>query len=236
MTARSRRARADRSAREADEALLGNRLRGLGLTHPVEVHENSTVLVSVTGRGVLRIHRGYAYASDRTLQEVLTFVSPRAKRLERGQAQQGVAAFPVEDFVVVRRRRRTVSTRPEDRPLLRRLRELHDQLNTAHFGGTLSNIPLRISNRMRTRLGELTVDARTNQAVEIAVSRRHVEHDAWDEVIHTVLHEMVHQWQAESGMEIDHGPEFRRKARAVGVLPRAHRTIIPRTAASTLAE
>ena len=40
-----------------------------------------------------------------------------------------------------------------------------------------------------------------------------------------MLHEMVHQWQAENGCAIDHGPTFREKAREVGVLPRAKRGV-----------
>ena len=47
--------------------------------------------------------------------------------------------------------------------------------------------------------------------------RRH----AWAEVEETLLHEMVHQWQAETGRAVDHGAEFRRKAREVGGVPRA---------------
>jgi hypothetical protein len=78
---------------------------------------------------------------------------------------------------------------------------------------------------MRTRLGELTVDPGGHQPLEIAVSRQHVEHDGWEEVMHTLLHEMVHQWQVESGQEADHGPGFRRKAREVGVEPVAMRDV-----------
>jgi hypothetical protein len=44
-------------------------------------------------------------------------------------------------------------------------------------------------------------------------------------VEHTLLHEMVHQWQAETGIPVDHGPTFRRKARQVGVLPGAKRSL-----------
>ncbi len=33
-----------------------------------------------------------------------------------------------------------------------------------------------------------------------------------------MLHEMVHQWQAETGLRIDHGRTFRQKAREVGVI------------------
>jgi hypothetical protein len=44
-------------------------------------------------------------------------------------------------------------------------------------------------------------------------------------VEHTLLHEMVHQWQAETGNPVDHGPTFRHKARQVGVLPGAKRRV-----------
>jgi hypothetical protein len=36
---------------------------------------------------------------------------------------------------------------------------------------------------------------------------------------------MVHQWQAETGRSVDHGPCFRAKAREVGVLPAARRQL-----------
>jgi len=58
-----------------------------------------------------------------------------------------------------------------------------------------------------------------------AISKFHIEHDGWGEVEHTLLHEMVHQWQVESGLALDHGPVFRRKARAVGIVPSAVRDV-----------
>jgi hypothetical protein len=78
---------------------------------------------------------------------------------------------------------------------------------------------------MRTRLGELSVDLRTGRPIEIAISRRHLARHPWAEVEHTLLHEMVHQWQAESGLPVDHLGGFRRKAREVGILPQAKRPI-----------
>jgi predicted SprT family Zn-dependent metalloprotease len=48
-----------------------------------------------------------------------------------------------------------------------------------------------------------------------------VHRGPWADVEETLLHEMVHQWQAESGRRVDHGREFRRKAREVGISPRA---------------
>jgi hypothetical protein len=44
-------------------------------------------------------------------------------------------------------------------------------------------------------------------------------------VLHTLLHEMVHQWQAETGHAVDHGRSFRAKAREVGIAPGARREV-----------
>jgi hypothetical protein len=109
--------------------------------------------------------------------------------------------------------------------LLHRLETSHRELNAQHFGGALGNIPIRLSGRMRSRLGELAVDVETGRPNEIGISRRHIARHAWSEVEHTLLHEMVHQWQAEAGLPVDHGPAFRHKAREVGVFAAAKRSI-----------
>jgi hypothetical protein len=219
MRRKSRRAWAEAAAREADEALLRRRL--------VEIHENSTVLVSLTPRGVLRLHRGFAYASDKVVQALAAFAHPEAGPADQRRAERMIVAFPIDQYVRrrARLRPRRERPRPGDRRLLGRLKELHRELNERHFGGALGSIDLRISGRMRTCLGELTVDSESHSAVEIAISRHHLECDPWDEVVHTLLHEMVHQWQAEAGHGADHGPGFRRKAREVGIAPVATRDI-----------
>ena len=196
----------------------------MGLRRAVTVHENRAVLVSVGRSGELRIHRGYAYSADRVLKAVITFVNQRGRAL-RNAAEREIVTFAVDEFVPSKRVRRRGRIGPQDRRVLAELRRLHAQFNQLHFGGELSPIPLRISNRMRTRLGEVTLDHRSLDPLEIAISRRHIDGDAWNEVEQTLLHEMVHQWQAERGLEIDHGPAFRRKAREVGVPPLAHRTV-----------
>jgi hypothetical protein len=109
--------------------------------------------------------------------------------------------------------------------LLHRLEMLHRELNSAHFGGSLGEIPIRLSGRMRRRLGELSVSIQSSRPIELTLSRQHIARHAWSEVEHTLLHEMVHQWQAEMGLAVDHGPTFRKKAREVGVLPTARRSI-----------
>lgn len=230
-----RRALAERTARDADRALLARRLELLGLRGPrgVEVHENKTVLVSVTKRGVLRVHRGYAYASDRVLRAIVAFVHPRTKAAERRIAERELVGFPVDEFVQPRYRpARRERLKPGDRQVIRDLEKLHERLNRRHFGGKLLTVRFRISSRMRTRLGELTVDARTSRATEIAISRHHIATDGWDEVSHTLLHEMVHQWQVESGYDPDHGETFRRKAVEVGVEPGARRVVKPKRRAA----
>jgi hypothetical protein len=207
---------------------LPERLRRLGLrdVDQVTTHTNRTVMVSLSARRVLRLHRGYAWAPDRVLRAIVRFLDPRLPRALRRLAEGEFLAFPVETHApapprAVRRER----PRPGDLLVLHRLAQAHERLNAAHFGGALGGLPIRLSGRMRTRLGELSVDLRTGHPIEIAISRRHIARHPWPEVEHTLLHEMVHQWQAESGVRVDHGPTFRRKAVEVGVLPAARRQV-----------
>jgi len=207
---------------------LADRLRLLGLrdVHRVLTHTNRTVMVSLSARGVLRLHRGYAYASDRVLHAIVRFLNPRLPRALRRAAERELLAFPVEQHAPATTREECRERpRPGDLLLLHRLSKVHERLNAEHFGGKLCSLPIRLSARMQTRLGELSVDMRSGRPLEIALSRRHIARHPWSEVEHTVLHEMVHQWQAESGCRVDHGPIFRWKAREVGVLPAAKRAL-----------
>jgi hypothetical protein len=170
MRQKSRRASAEASARRADEDLLSRRLRELGLPDipPLEMHENRTVLVSQTKHGALRLHRGYAYASDRVLSAVVAYVSPTADPAEHKEAERVLEGFPVEDYVRAPRRPGRPRLRRGDRQSLARLEELHGEFNRRHFSGALGPIEFRVSGRMRTCLGELTIDVRTGRPTEIA--------------------------------------------------------------------
>ena len=211
---------------ETAEAVLRRRLDALGMPpfRGFATHTNRTVLLSVTARGVLRVHRGYAWAPDRVLSAIVRYVRPGTRRATRRSAEREFLTFPVEAHAPPARPSRRGVERPRagDDAVLARLGEMHGRLNAEHFGGALATIPFRLSGRMRTRLGELSVDARSGRVLEIAVSRAHLRH-GWVEVERTVLHEMVHQWQAESALPVDHGTGFRRKARAVGIEPSARR-------------
>ena len=183
-------------------------------------------MLSLSRQGVLRLHLGYAHAPDRVLRAIVRFLNPRVPRVLRRLAEKEFLAFPVHDYAPPRpRAERRDRPRPGDLALLHRLTSLHRQLNAEHFGGLLGDIAIRLSGRMKSRLGEISVHAKTGQPIEIALSRRHIARHPWPEVEHTLLHEMVHQWQAETGLPIDHGRTFRQKAREVGVLAAAKRAI-----------
>ena len=183
---------------------------------------NRTVMLSWSVKGGLRLHAGYAAAPDPVLQAIVRFVKPRLPRADRAAARRTFMAFPALDHAPARsgRPRRPRPVRAADLPIVAALREAHARFNQQHFAGALSEIPITLSDRMRRRLGELRA-ARTGAAEEITLSSRHIRRDRWEAVLDTLLHEMVHQWQAENGLPLDHGAAFRRKARSVGIVPRA---------------
>lgn len=116
----------------------------------------------------------------------------------------------------------TPRARASDAEVIVRLQLAHAEYNSTLFGGDLGEMRMRISRRMKRRLGHYMA-AGGSQTAEIALSLRHVERDPWDDVLHTLVHEMVHQWQDQHGMALDHGHAFRAKARAVGISARATR-------------
>jgi len=196
------------------------RLHGLGLARidRCRLTRNRHVMVSFSG-GTLRVHEGYVDAPLDVLRAIVIFVQGRT-RAERRAAQRIIVTHPIVSTTMLRRPR----TRPEERSLVAELVRCHQLYNAKHFHGHLKAISLRVSRRMRSRLGHYTCAAHGEPA-EIALSWRHIRRDGWEEARHTLLHEMVHQWQDESGHAIDHGPKFRAKASEVGVAPFARRTL-----------
>ena len=145
---------------------------------------------------------------------------------QRRACQRLIVDFPVHAYVApTRHRPRRAPVRPADRPLIQELERRHQDFNDRFFDGTLNAIRFRVSHRMRRRLGEVLLDPTSERPVEIAISRTHIERDGWEELDHTLLHEMIHQWQAETGQTVDHGAAFRQKAGLVGIVPRATRHI-----------
>ncbi len=208
--------------RTADELLV--RLRALGLPPRyarLRLTRNRTVMVSFSG-GELRVHSAYLQAPREVHAAMVTFVSGRT-RAARQAARAVILAYPIDRAPAPVRR--APRTRAEDRGIVDELRQWHDQYNADYFGGALRPVTLRVSRKMRSRLGHYTASTPGGAPAEIAIGREHLERHGWTEVLHTLLHEMVHQWQDETGRPIDHGAGFRAKARDVGITAAARRTV-----------
>ena len=212
-----------RAAVRARTAVLFSRLQGLGLRgiETLVLMRTRTVMVSLIGR-TLRVHEGYADAPDETLRAIVTFATART-RTARAAARDAILAHDVERTPAVRRMERA---RPGDVAIVAQLAAAHDALNARWFDGKLRPVSLRLSGRMASRLGHYDPGSRLTPP-EIALSRKHVVKHGWSEAMHTLLHEMVHQWQHETGEPVDHGPGFRRKCREVGITPAARRDVLP---------
>ena len=214
----------DRPPASADELLVRLRDMGLrGIDRCVLTH-NRSVMISFR-RGVLRLNRGYLGAPVDVHRAIVVFVSGRTRGARR-EAQRVILGHQIPVHEMRPRRDHAPRPRPSDIPLMEALARSHDHYNTMLFGGQLSRIAIRISGRMRNRLGQYSTPCASGRPAEITISRRHIRRHGWEEALHTLLHEMVHQWQAENGMPIDHGREFRRKAREVGVEPTARRVVL----------
>jgi SprT-like family len=209
--------------------LLGRRLALLGLPPVAELRltDNRSVMVSLSPKGVLSIHRGYARAPDRVLRSVVRFLARRSSRAARRAAEAMILDFRPEVHATgpARRPRSADLPRPGDVEKIAQLEALFREYNERHFGGALPVLPLRLSGRMRTRLGQLCLRPDSGEPYEITLSRRHVDRHGWEETGHTLLHEMVHLWQHQNGHRVDHGPHFRRKAAEVGVAAAARRSV-----------
>jgi hypothetical protein len=211
----------DASATAAFTLLARLRAHGLRGVERIVLTRNRSVMVSVS-RGTLRVHAGFVQAPDDVLRAVATFATTR-DRAARRRAQAIVVGWPLPSDAVTRTRRATAQ-HPDDAGHAQRLTELHGALNLEHFGGALTPLEVRVSRRLARRLGHYSLRGPDGPG-EIVLSRRHIRRDGWAEATHTLLHEMVHQWQDEGGLPVDHGPGFRRKCRAVGIHPGAVRLI-----------
>ena len=219
----------DSPPQNAEQLLQRLRTYGLNGIKSLKLTSNRAVMVSFSG-SELRINKGYLSAPEDVLRAIVSFVQGRTKA-ERRLAQKVILTHPVAAAhrAPVRRPGRAD---PHDAVTLRELAYWHQEYNLRYFGGVLAQIPLKLSGRMRSRLGQYTTATPYGEPAEITISRAHIRKHGWAEALHTLLHEMVHQWQAESGLPIDHGPTFRDKAAAVGIAPQARRELRTPSAAS----
>ena len=198
---------------------------GLDRHYGVRLTQNRTVVVSFTSTEV-RVHRGFLEAPEKVLRAIVDFVSARNRR-KRAVARRELLAYriPAHTRAAAAPRRALEQTHPDDERYVEQLIERHARLNDEKFGGALSSVAIRVSRRLKSRLGHYAWRGQEGRPAEIVISRRHIRRDGWNEAEHTLLHEMVHQWQDETGHKVDHGREFRRMAREVGITPQARRDV-----------
>jgi hypothetical protein len=206
---------------------LRDALRRLGLDrhYGVRLTQNRSVVVSFSSTEI-RIHRGFLEAPDDMLEAVVDFVQARTRR-KRADARRRLITYKIPPHARAQPALRPSAekTHPADEPFVGELVQWHARLNREKFDGKLGDVPIRVSRRLKSRLGHYSWRGQEGARAEIVISRRHIRRHGWDEAVHTLLHEMVHQWQDETGLKVDHGREFRRKARAVGIAPQARREV-----------
>lgn len=203
---------------------LLERLRALGLKRITRctLTRNRATMVSFSG-DALRMHRAFADAPVEVLRAVVGFVNGRGA--VRREARRVLRTFEVPREPAAERPRRAPTSHPDDARLVEKLRAAHAELNAARFGGTLQSVTIRVSRRMRSRLGHYSPGLRSEP--EIAIARGHARRDGFASVVETLVHEMVHQWQHETGRPVAHDPDFRRKCREVGIASHAKRPAPP---------
>jgi hypothetical protein len=208
--------------RERAAAVFLGKLRALGLQHvkSLVLTRNRSVVVGLKGYE-LRVHEGFIAAPEVVQAQIVRFVMAK-KPWERDTARRAIVAHPLP--LHTKPPRASERTHVEDEAMADNLGEWHTRLNGERFGATLKLVPIRISRRMVNRLGHYAPGVEGGGA-EIAISARHLRRDGLAAAIETLLHEMVHQWQHEQGLPIDHGLEFRRKCREVGAVPRAKKRV-----------
>jgi hypothetical protein len=213
----------DRSVAPRNGAELLTRLNALGLrgVHHIELTKNRSVMVSVND-GTLRVHRAFLEAPDAVHRAMVRFLTSR-RRAERLAARRVLVAFPVAEGDR-RAPRAPERTHPADEGIAAKLAEWHARYNAERFGGSLKRVEVRISRRMRARLGHYA-PAQQGRPAEIAISRRHLRRHGFADALETLLHEMVHQWQDEEGHPLGHDRRFREMARSVGIAGRAKRGV-----------
>lgn len=199
------------------------RLQAMGVrgVRSITLTRNRSVMVSVRD-GTLRVHRAFLSAPEGVHRAMARFLMSR-RRADRLAARRVLVAFPIDD-AERRAPRAGVRTHPDDEALAATLAAWHARYNMERFGGALRVVKVRVSRRMRARLGHYA-PAQAGRPAEIAISRRHVKRHGLAAASETLLHEMVHQWQDESGVGLGHEAGFREKARGVGIGGRAKQVV-----------
>ena len=140
---------------------------------------NRNVMVSFRGNE-LRVHQGYLAAPRDVHQAIVTFVEGRT-RAERRIAQRRIVSFAGRDAARPGAPRAHASGGRADRREARRMARALQRASTS--AARSRAIPVRVSRRMKSRLGHYTAAARTAEPGEIAISWRHLRRHGWQEAL-----------------------------------------------------
>lgn len=209
--------------------------RGATRISCVRFRNNRSTVWSLTQRGtVLNVHAAFRRADPPLLDAFATLGregevgSPRAHeasdRIMRWPPlHEAIAALRhAHDHAAARRGTSATACCATDaqRAYLRRL---YDYFNATRFENRLpSDIPIRLSNRMKSSLGHMRVrehHGRAGEVSEIALNIDLMLEGNGAERADTLLHEMAHVADYLESGHAGHGPSWRAWARRVGCRP-----------------
>lgn len=214
------------------EVLRALRRGGARRLEQVVFRPNRSTIWSLTQKGrVLNLHEGYRRAPIEVIRAFAVIVRhaarPNAAYREACRAVQGWPGIDRALRTLRQRRARaaapTALVRCQGTPEEQlRMRKLYDRLNRTRFKGRLpEDIPLRISRRMRSRLGHMAPEGSPRRPIvaEIALNRTLFRRGNEAVLRETLLHEMAHVAAYIFDGEADHGDAWRAWAVRAGCEP-----------------
>ena len=212
------------------------RYRGATRLSRVAFRRNRSTVWSLTQGGtVLNVHAAYGAATPSLLDAFATLAreggidSARSRRAARAVSEWPVLATAIREARETHRARDAGASRrdathccatTEQRPYLL---ALYRYFNETRFGGALpSDVPVRLSRRMKSALGHMLPGEDTERdryVVEIAMNVDLMMEGNGAERIDTLLHEMAHVADYLSSGHRGHGRSWRAWARRVGCQP-----------------
>ncbi|HLU24617.1 MAG TPA: SprT family zinc-dependent metalloprotease [Longimicrobiales bacterium] len=233
-----------RTPLHTEETFLGAlRARGATRLRKVSFRPTRSTIFSLTrGGAVLNLNAAFRASPPPLLDAFAVIATARSRRSQAYRnAVRRVCEWPPLVEVITEARRaysaaraaaRTAAIRagipsapccatPEQRAYLR---SLYRTLNRERFGGRLpENLPIRLSNRMRRRLGQVRFDVIDGERVVVDIALNvDLMLEANDaQRLDTLLHEMAHAEAYLFHGDRGHGAHWKRIARRVGCEPRA---------------
>jgi hypothetical protein len=110
--------------------------------------------------------------------------------------------------------------------VLGRFYVLFHETNDRYFAGLLPCVPITIERIARPRVkqgmvGYTVSSGSDGRPLRIVVDEAHALSGSWADVRDTMLHEVVHVWQAQRGERPHHGASFRAMSKRLGISGKA---------------